>query len=91
MRGQRRTVLFTGTVQGVGFRWQTVRALKGLAVTGYVRNRADGPVELVVEGSPDATREAIERILAVLAHRIRSRDESISEATGEFAGFEIRR
>lgn len=43
-------MIFTGHVQGVGFRY-TVRSIaKGRQVTGYVRNLPDGSVELVAQG-----------------------------------------
>jgi acylphosphatase len=37
-------------VQGVGFRYSTVRQAQRLKVSGYVRNRPDGSVEVVAEG-----------------------------------------
>lgn len=51
---QRRGFLVHGRVQGVGFRWNTVRAARELDLVGTVRNRADGSVEVHAEGSADA-------------------------------------
>jgi acylphosphatase len=39
-----------GTVQGVGFRWFVQRRASELGLDGWVRNRADGAVELLAEG-----------------------------------------
>jgi len=53
-------LLVFGRVQGVGFR-ESLRAEAGAAgCTGWVRNRKDGSVEAVVEGTP----EAVARVLA---------------------------
>ncbi|HJV82511.1 acylphosphatase [Noviherbaspirillum sp.] len=49
-----------GLVQGVGYRASFERQARALKLSGWVRNRADGSVEAVVRGSP----EAIEKIVA---------------------------
>jgi len=84
-------VIYRGDVQGVGFRWRTVHALKGLDVTGFVRNEPDGTVRLVVEGEAAAVRDARRRIRDALAGYIRGENESVGEATGEFGSFAIAR
>jgi acylphosphatase len=52
MPRERRRVYFSGRVQGVGFRFTCQAVARGFVVTGYVRNLADGRVELVAEGDP---------------------------------------
>jgi acylphosphatase len=49
----RRRYLIEGEVQGVGFRYFTVRAAQRLGVRGWVRNLAGGSVEALGEGSED--------------------------------------
>jgi acylphosphatase len=44
---QRRRVLYTGHVQGVGFRFTVRELAQRFAVTGFVRNLSNGKVELV--------------------------------------------
>jgi acylphosphatase len=90
MSRQRMTVLYSGRVQGVGFRY-TVKALTtGFEVTGTVRNLADGRVELIAESERselDAFREAVRD--SGLGRLIQREEEFWSEANGEFRGFEI--
>ena len=56
----RRRVTVSGRVQGVFFRDGCSREARGRGVAGWVRNRADGTVEAVLEGEP----EAVEQVLA---------------------------
>jgi acylphosphatase len=51
-----------GYVQGVGFRYFVVRQANASGLTGYVRNRWDGSVEVVAEGP----RPLLESLLALL-------------------------
>ncbi|MBN2446578.1 MAG: acylphosphatase [Phycisphaerae bacterium] len=46
----RRRVIYTGHVQGVGFRYTTYNVAAGHVVVGFVRNMPDGTVELEAEG-----------------------------------------
>ena len=52
----------TGVVQGVGFRWFTMRAARRLELAGWVRNAADGSVEVLVEGSEGAVDRLVEEL-----------------------------
>ena len=47
-------VLVSGHVQGVGFRYFAQREARRLRVAGWVRNRGDGRVELLIEGDEPA-------------------------------------
>lgn len=91
MAPERRRILYSGGVQGVGFRWSAASALRELSVVGYVRNLPDGRVELVIEGEPADNDEALSRIRAAMARRIARETQEIHPATGEFQEFTIRR
>jgi acylphosphatase len=87
---QRETVLFTGRVQGVGFRYCVKNLALGHAVTGYVRNLSDGRVELVMEG-PEHEREAlVQAVRDKMQDYVRHLDRHTSAGTGEFRDFSIR-
>ena len=44
----------SGRVQGVGYRYFVLKKASALGVTGFARNRNDGSVEVVAEGSDEA-------------------------------------
>jgi acylphosphatase len=50
-----RRYVITGRVQGVGFRYFVYEAAQQLGITGWVKNRFDGAVEIHAE-SPDSER-----------------------------------
>lgn len=51
MEKVRKSIVFTGRVQGVGFRYRACYAAKGLGATGWVKNQWDGSVAMEVQGS----------------------------------------
>jgi acylphosphatase len=78
-----------GRVQGVGFRYFMERRAGELGVRGWVRNRHDGTVEAMVQGTP----EAVEAMVAAARRGPRAAivtDVKVSEGSGEFSGFSSR-
>ena len=49
-------IVVTGRVQGVGFRWTAARLARASGITGTVRNRTDGAVEIRAFGDPASRR-----------------------------------
>jgi acylphosphatase len=47
----------TGRVQGVGFRWFVRERADALGLAGWVKNRSDGSVELLVSGDAAASEQ----------------------------------
>jgi acylphosphatase len=86
----RHTVLYTGHVQGVGFRYTAHLIARNHEVTGFVRNLPDGRVELVAEGTRQETDAFLSDVRDRLANHIRDERRDIGPATGEFNSFEIR-
>jgi acylphosphatase len=48
-----RLVQVRGQVQGIGYREACVRRARAMGVTGWVRNRMDGSVEVILQGSAE--------------------------------------
>ncbi len=86
----RRTVFFSGNVQGVGFRYSTTQMAHDFAVSGTVRNLLDGRVELVVEGLPAEVDDFVARIEETLHSYIEHTTCSDSTARDEFTSFSVR-
>jgi acylphosphatase len=57
----KRRLRIHGRVHGVWFRGWTVDVAEELGLRGWVRNRRDGSVEILVEGPDDAVATFIER------------------------------
>jgi len=83
-------VYYTGSVQGVGFRFTVERTAGSLGLSGWVKNLSDGRVEAVVEGEELALKSFQQKILNIFDGYIHQDDTVISEATGEFNSFDIR-
>ena len=85
-------VRLEGRVQGVGFRFFVQHTANELGLTGWVRNRWDGAVEVLAEGP----RPSLERLLTAL-HRgprgalVTDSQVSWENASGEFSYFSVRR
>jgi len=60
----RRRLVITGKVQNVFYRDWMVEQAESLGLDGWVRNRADGSVEAVVQGAPEMVETMIARARA---------------------------
>lgn len=90
MEPERLNAVITGEVQGVGFRFFLIRHAQALDLRGWVRNREDGAVELVAEGS----RLDLEQLLFYAREgprqaRVTHVDAGWSVATGALDLFDI--
>ena len=55
-------IIFTGRVQGIGFRFTALNVANRYQLTGLVRNLPDGTVEVVAQGNPDDIDDCIRDI-----------------------------
>ncbi len=84
-------LIVRGRVQGVYFRASTRDRARQLGLSGWVRNRRDGSVEILAEGDTACLEQFV-----VWCHGgppgavITDLDVEWQEASGEFSGFVIR-
>ena len=84
-----RHLAISGRVQGVGYRFYMQRKARELGLAGWVRNRHDGSVEAMIQGSP----EGVEAMTAWARRGPPSAavtDVQIADGSGDYAGFEAR-
>ncbi|MHC4989795.1 MAG: acylphosphatase [Planctomycetota bacterium] len=84
------TVVYSGRVQGVGFRFTTQRLASRYEVSGWVRNEPDGTVMLVAEGATPVLGRFLEAIRTTMSGCISDAKIVQGEATREFEGFSVR-
>ena len=83
--------MYTGRVQGVGFRLTTERLASGFQISGYVQNLADGSVEVVAFGAGSEVDQFLEEIERKFGTKIQNRVVSdYFEGSSEPSGFMIR-
>lgn len=91
MAGARAEIVVTGIVQGVYFRANTQRVASRLGLTGWVRNRVDGGVEVIAEGKKGAVEELVSWCRqGPPGAEVERVEVNWSEYTGQFKQFSIR-
>ena len=81
---------YSGSVQGIGFRFTAERIATSLNLTGWVKNLRDGRVEVVCEGQEVTLQDFLRQINSTFNNSINDADIKWSEATGKFDNFDIR-
>jgi acylphosphatase len=87
---QRKYCYFAGRVQGVGFRYTVKNIAMQFNVQGYVKNLADGRVELVMEGPEEEMEQILVEIKGRMEGFVQRVDVDNAPATGEFGEFTIK-
>ena len=86
----RRRVVIHGRVQGVFFRGSTADRARAVGVRGWVRNRPDGTVEAVFEGSAAQVEEMVRYCREGPPWARVERVEEFEELPEDLAGFRVR-
>jgi acylphosphatase len=80
-----------GRVQGVFFRALTKEIADKLGIKGYVKNLADGSVEVVAEGPEGKIMELVEFCKkGPIGAKVEKIEIKFCDASGKFHDFEIR-
>ncbi|MBM4019438.1 MAG: acylphosphatase [Planctomycetes bacterium] len=82
-------VFYSGTVQGVGFRYTARGMARGRGVTGFVRNLRDGRVELVAEGEEAEVDRFLADVAEAMSGYVTRADVRREPPTGQFAAFGV--
>ncbi len=83
-------VIYTGSVQGIGFRFTAERMANDYGVKGYVKNLYNGNVELVAEAEEKTLKDFLQAIVEDMGNKIDNYTVDWRDPTGEFNRFEIR-
>ena len=83
-------VHFSGRVQGVGFRYAVRSIAKRHPIKGYVKNLADGTVELVMQGAPTVINALLVEVADHFRDNIAHCERRAIGTDEEFTHFEIR-
>ena len=86
----RRTLTYSGRVQGVGFRYTTCHVAERHDVRGYVKNLPDGRVELTVEGEAEELDRFAAAVNAEMGALISDTQVRETQPDGRFEGFSVR-
>lgn len=90
MAQKRIQLIVRGRVQGVYFRASAQREARQLGLTGWVKNRSDGSVEMVVEGEEDQVKDFLAwSQTGPSTARVDAVETRWRSYTGEFSGFRI--
>lgn len=86
----RKTVYYSGRVQGVGFRQSVARVAQAYDVMGFVRNLSDGRVHLVAEAMPSRLDKFLSDVDEVMSGHIDNAEITEGMATEEFIRFTVK-
>lgn len=87
---KRAHIFYSGSVQGVGFRYTAQDIAMDLGLTGWVKNLADGRVEVIVEGKEEHIKIFLNKISkGALGRYIRDTEMSWEKPAKEFENFEM--
>lgn len=83
-------LIYSGRVQGIGFRYTVLDIARQQKVCGWVKNLDDGRVEILAEAQEDALNVFLEQINQYFSRYISDTTVEWLPANGELSDFQIR-
>ena len=83
-------IYYSGSVQGVGFRYSAQSVALSLGITGWVKNLRDGRVEVVCEANDLILNEFLDKLKDIFSPHIKDVRMEEEDSSGKLEGFEIR-
>ena len=84
-----RMVIYSGKVQGVGFRATTAEIARDYPITGWVKNLEDGRVQLLAEGPEDAVNKFLKAVNTRWKDNIEKEEAKEATVSGKFKSFDV--
>jgi len=82
-------IIFTGRVQGIGFRFTALDIANRYRLTGLVRNAPDGTVEMITQGPADDIADCIRGIKEAFEGYIRETKTEEIPPDPKYTNFKI--
>lgn len=83
-------IYYSGSVQGVGFRYMAQSIAYSSGVTGWVKNLRDGRVEVVCEGREPDLNEFLDKLNNTFSFHIKDIRIEQEDPSGKLEEFDIR-
>ena len=84
-------IFYSGTVQGIGFRYTTSEMAQELGLCGWVKNLPDGRVEIVAEGKKNVIEQLMQEVEKHFGGYIKNKQMDFSPPQNKFKDFQITR
>lgn len=82
-------IIYSGRVQGVGFRFTVQRSALKLKLVGWVKNLPNGSVEVMIEGVKESIEQLCKSIEGQFEDYIQNKDIQYTPAQSDFKEFQI--
>ncbi len=83
------TILFSGTVQGVGFRYTTLNYARDIELKGCVKNLSDGRVEICAQGSKRSIENLVKQLQKHFQGYVTGHQINFADIENQWTDFKI--